>query len=198
MNMDILLILLGGGVDIIVLIVGDYFNGNDVLIFKGEGGIVDFVGMFVNFVELFVLYYLLVCVFDSVGLEEVDLDGVINILDVDMIVVYFISDVKVVVIWNLLVFEIVGLFLDVNVLFDSVDILGEILDLMVVNIEMFVDNFVFGMVVVGVWYEVMILMVVGDEEVLIVMVEVLGIDLEGYKVQFVVIEMFFDLVVVVV
>lgn len=34
MNMDFFVILVVGGVDIMFLIVGDFFNGNDVVIFK--------------------------------------------------------------------------------------------------------------------------------------------------------------------
>lgn len=179
-NMDVLFILVGGGVDIMVLIVGDYFNGNDGIILKDKSELVDIKGQIVNLVEFFVLYYLLVCVLDMVGFSECDLI-VVNMFDVDMIVVYVIFDVMLVVIWNLFFFEIE---VQVNVIkvFDSVGILGEIIDIMMVNMEILVDNFDFGKVLVGVWYEVMGLMVDGDEEVLMVMVEVFGMDLVGYKV----------------
>jgi NitT/TauT family transport system substrate-binding protein len=191
-NMDTLSIPSGGGVDTTALIVGDYSNGNDALILKGEGGIADLAGMPVNLVELSVSHYLLARALDSVGLEEADLDGVINTSDADMIAAYSTSDVKAVVTWNPLVSEIVGSSPDANVLFDSADIPGEILDLMVVNTETLVDNPAFGMAVAGAWYEVMALMAAGDEEALTAMAEASGTDLEGYKAQLAATEMFFD------
>ena len=191
-NMDTLSIPSGGGVDTTALIVGDYSNGNDALILKGEGGIADLAGMPVNLVELSVSHYLLARALDSVGLEEADLDGVINTSDADMIAAYSTSDVKAVVTWNPLVSEIVGSSPDANVLFDSADIPGEILDLMVVNTETLADNPAFGMAVAGAWYEVMTLMAAGDEEALTAMAEASGTDLEGYKAQLAATEMFFD------
>ena len=191
-NMDTLSIPSGGGVDTTALIVGDYSNGNDALILKGAGGIADLAGMPVNLVELSVSHYLLARALDSVGLEEADLDGVINTSDADMIAAYSTSDVKAVVTWNPLVSEIVGSSPDANVLFDSADIPGEILDLMVVNTETLADNPAFGMAVAGAWYEVMALMAAGDEEALTAMAEASGTDLEGYKAQLAATEMFFD------
>ena len=191
-NMDTLSIPSGGGVDTTALIVGDYSNGNDALILKGAGGIADLAGMPVNLVELSVSHYLLARALDSVGLEEADLDGVINTSDADMIAAYSTSDVKAVVTWNPLVSEIVGSSPDANVLFDSADIPGEILDLMVVNTETLADNPAFGMAVAGAWYEVMALMAAGDEEALTAMAEASGTDLEGYKTQLAATEMFFD------
>jgi NitT/TauT family transport system substrate-binding protein len=91
-----------------------------------------------------------------------------------------------------LVSEIVGSSPDANVLFDSADIPGEILDLMVVNTETLADNPAFGMAVAGAWYEVMTLMAAGDEEALTAMAEASGTDLEGYKAQLAATEMFFD------
>jgi NitT/TauT family transport system substrate-binding protein len=191
-NMDTLSIPSGGGVDTTALIVGDYSNGNDALILKGEGGIADLAGMPVNLVELSVSHYLLARALDSVGLEEAALDGVINPSDADMIAASSTSDVKAVVTWNPLVSEIVGSSPDANVLFDSADIPGEILDLMVVNTETLADNPAFGMAVAGAWYEVMTLMPAGDEEALTAMAEASGTDLEGYKAQLAATEMFFD------
>ena len=43
-NMDTLSISSGGGVDTTALIVGDYSNGNDAVILKGEGGLADLEG----------------------------------------------------------------------------------------------------------------------------------------------------------
>jgi len=191
-NMDTLSIPSGSGVDTTALIVGDYSDGNDAVIMKGEGGLEDLAGKSVNLVELSVSHYLLARGLDTVGLSEPDLDGVVNTSDADMIAAYATNDVEALVTWNPLVSEIVGSNPDANVLFDSSMIPGEILDLMVVNTETLADNPDFGKAVVGAWFEVMTLMAEGDEEVLTAMAEASGTDLEGYKSQLAATQMFFD------
>lgn len=191
-NMDTLSIPSGGGVDTTALIVGDYSNGNDAVIMKGEGGLADLKDKPVNLVELSVSHYLLARGLDSVGLEESDLDGVINTSDADMIAAYATDDVDAVVTWNPLVSEITGSNPSANVLFDSSDIPGEILDLMVVNTETLADNPSFGKAVAGAWYELMSLMAAGDEGALTAMAEASGTDLAGYKAQLAATEMFYD------
>ncbi|MEM6891139.1 MAG: putative urea ABC transporter substrate-binding protein [Pseudomonadota bacterium] len=191
-NMDTLSIPAGGGVDTTALILGDYSNGNDAVIVKGEGGLADLKGKPVNLVELSVSHYLLARGLDSVGLSEADLDGVINTSDADMIAAYASSDVEAVVTWNPLVSGILSSNEDANNVFDSSQIPGEILDLMVVNTETLADNPAFGKAVTGAWYEVMSLMAAGDEDVLTAMAEASGTDLEGYKAQLAATEMFFD------
>ncbi|SFQ94497.1 putative urea ABC transporter substrate-binding protein [Poseidonocella sedimentorum] len=191
-NMDTLSIPSGGGVDTTALIVGDYSNGNDAVILKGEGGLADLAGKPVNLVELSVSHYLLARGLDSVGLSERDLDGVINTSDADMIAAYATSDVEAVVTWNPLVSEILGANPDANNVFDSSMIPGEILDLMVVNTETLAANPDFGKAVAGAWYEVMGLMAAGDEVALTAMAEASGTDLDGYTSQLAATEMFYD------
>lgn len=191
-NMDTLSIPSGSGVDTTALIIGDYSDGNDAVILKGEGGLEDLAGKSVNLVELSVSHYLLARGLDTVGLSEQDLDGVINTSDADMIAAYATSDVEALVTWNPLVSEIVNNNPDANVLFDSSMIAGEILDLMVVNTETLADNPDFGKAVTGAWFEVMSLMAAGDEAALTAMAEASGTDLEGYKAQLAATEMFFD------
>ena len=189
-NMDTLSIPSGGGVDTTALIVGDFSNGNDAIIVKGGGDLMSLKNMPVNLVELSVSHYLLARGLDSVGLAEKDLGGVINTSDADMIAAYSTDDVKAVVTWNPLVSEILA-GPDATKLFDSSDIPGEIIDLMVVNTETLEANPDFGKAVAGAWYEVMGLMAAGDEEVLTAMAEASGTDLEGYKAQLASTEMFF-------
>jgi NitT/TauT family transport system substrate-binding protein len=181
-NMDTLSIPSGSGVDTTALIVGDFSNGNDAIILKGEGGLADLAGKPVNLVELSVSHYLLARGLDSVGLSEADLAGVINTSDADMIAAFAADDVQAVVTWNPLVSAIME---DpaASKLFDSSDIPGEIIDLMVVNTETLAANPDFGKALVGAWYEVMALMQAGDEEVLTALAEASGTDLAGYKAQ---------------
>ncbi|MEO1788543.1 MAG: putative urea ABC transporter substrate-binding protein [Pseudomonadota bacterium] len=190
-NMDTLSIPSGGGVDTTALIVGDFSNGNDAVILKGEGDLASLAGKPVNLVELSVSHYLLARALDSVGLREADLASVINTSDADMIAAFATDDVEAVVTWNPLVSAILE---DPNAtkLFDSSDIPGEIIDLMVVNTETLAANPDFGKAMVGAWYEVMGLMAAGDDEVLTAMAEASGTDLEGYKAQLASTEMFYD------
>ncbi|QJF51190.1 putative urea ABC transporter substrate-binding protein [Roseobacter ponti] len=190
-NMDTLSIPSGGGVDTTALIVGDYSDGNDAVILKGEGDLTSLAGKPVNLVELSVSHYLLARALDSVGLAERDLDGVINTSDADMIAAYTTDDVQAVVTWNPLVSAIME-EPGANKLFDSSDIPGEIIDLMVVNTETLEANPAFGKALAGAWYETMALMAAGDEEALTAMAEASGTDLAGYKAQLDSTEMFYD------
>ncbi|MEM6372205.1 MAG: putative urea ABC transporter substrate-binding protein [Pseudomonadota bacterium] len=190
-NMDTLSIPAGGGVDTTALIVGDYSNGNDAVILKGEGDLTSLAGKPVNLVELSVSHYLLARGLDSVGLSEADLDGVINTSDADMIAAFATDDVEAVVTWNPLVSAIME-EPGATKLFDSSDIAGEIIDLMVVNTQTLEANPDFGKAMVGAWYEVMGLMAAGDEDVLTAMAEASGTDLAGYKAQLDSTVMFYD------
>ncbi|MEO0995560.1 MAG: putative urea ABC transporter substrate-binding protein, partial [Pseudomonadota bacterium] len=188
-NMDTLSIPSGGGVDTTALIVGDYSNGNDAVLVK-EGGLADLKGKPVNLVELSVSHYLLARGLDSIGLAERDLAAVINTSDADMVAAYATPEVEAVVTWNPLVSTILEGGQATNV-FDSSDIPGEIIDLMVVNTEVLEANPAFGKAMVGAWYETMALMAAGDEAALTAMAEASGTDLAGYKAQLASTEMFF-------
>ncbi|MEM1372746.1 MAG: putative urea ABC transporter substrate-binding protein [Pseudomonadota bacterium] len=190
-NMDTLSIPAGGGVDTTALIVGDFSNGNDAVIVKGDAELADLEGKPVNLVELSVSHYLLARALNSVGLRESQLEAVINTSDADMIAAFATPDVEAVVTWNPLVSTILE---DPNAkkLFDSSDIPGEIIDLMVVNTEVLEANPDFGKALVGAWYEVMGLMAAGDEEVLTALAEASGTDLAGYNAQLASTEMFYD------
>jgi NitT/TauT family transport system substrate-binding protein len=190
-NMDTLSIPSGGGVDTTALIVGDFSNGNDAVIIKGDGDLASLAGKPVNLVELSVSHYLLARGLDTIGMSEADLGGVINTSDADMIAAFATDDVEAVVTWNPLVSTILE-EPNAKKLFDSSDIPGEIIDLMVVNTDVLEANPNFGKALTGAWYELMALMEAGDEEVLTAMAEASGTDLEGYKAQLASTEMFYD------
>jgi len=193
-NMDTLSIPAGSGVDTTALIVGDFSNGNDAVILKGEGGIADLAGMPVNLVELSVSHYLLARALDSVGLAERDLDGVVNTSDADMIAAFQTDDVQAVVTWNPLVSTIMETP-GANMLFDSSDIPGEIIDMMVVNTETLEANPDFGRALAGAWYELMGIMSSDTDEGIAArtaMAEASGTDLAGYEAQLASTQMFYD------
>ena len=188
-NMDALSIPAGGGVDTTALIVGDYSNGNDGIVLKEGEGLEALKGQNVNLVELSVSHYLLARGLDSVGLSERDLT-VVNTSDADMIAAYATDDVTSVVTWNPLLSEIEATPGSTKV-FDSADIPGEIIDIMMVNTETLAANPDFGKALTGAWYEVMGLMASGDEEALTQMAVASGTDLDGYKAQLATTKMFY-------
>ena len=194
-NMDTLSIPAGGGVDTTALIVGDYSNGNDAVLVKGDhAGISVLEGMRVNLVELSVSHYLLARGLDTAGLSERDLAAVVNTSDADMVSAFQTPDVQAAVTWNPLVQTIMDTG-DVSKVFDSADIPGEIIDLMVVNTETLEANPAFGKALTGAWYEAMSLMASDTPEgaaARTAMAEAAGTDLAGYEAQLATTEMFYD------
>lgn len=189
-NMDALSIPAGGGVDTTALIVGDYSNGNDGIVLKGETELSALAGQNVNLVELSVSHYLLARALESVGLSERDLT-VVNTSDADMIAAYQTPDVTSVVTWNPLLSEIEAMP-DSTKVFDSAGIPGEIIDTMMVNTETLADNPAFGKALTGAWYEVLGLMAAGDSEALEAMAAASGTDLDGYNAQLATTKMFYE------
>ncbi len=79
--------------------------------------------------------------------------------------------------------------------FDSTQIPGEIIDIMMVNTETLKDNPDFGKALVGAWYEMMGIMSKDDEEgkkARTAMAEASGTDLAGYDAQLATTAMFYD------
>ena len=193
-NMDTLSIPSGGGVDTTALIVGDYSNGNDAVLIKGDGTMADLAGQPVNLVELSVSHYLLARGLDMNGLSEADLAAVINTSDADMVAAFNTPDVTAAVTWNPLVSTILETP-GVTKIFDSADIPGEIIDLMVVNTETLAAHPEFGKALVGAWYETMALMSADSAEGAAARSEMAaasGTDLSGYEDQLATTEMFYD------
>lgn len=183
-NMDALTIPAAGGVDSTALLVGDFSNGNDGVVIKGEDTLDAIKGQTVNLVELSVSHYLLARALDSVGLSEADI-SVVNTSDADMVGVYGTPDVTSVVTWNPLLSEITAMP-DSNLVFDSSEIPGEIIDLLVVNTDTLAANPDFGKALAGAWYEIMSTMSGSDDAALAArsyMAEASGTDLKGYEAQ---------------
>ncbi len=193
-NMDALTIPAVGGVDSTALIVGDFSNGNDGIVSKTATTLEELAGTPINLVELSVSHYLLARALESVGLAERDLT-VVNTSDADMVSVFTSTDqVSTVVTWNPLLSEVAD-FPGATRLFDSSQIPGEIIDMMVVNTEVLEANPDFGRALVGAWYETMALMAAGDEaaiEALTAMAVASGTDLAGYQAQLDSTQMFYD------
>lgn len=184
-NMDALTIPAAGGVDSTALIVGDFSDGNDGVILKGENKTLqDIEGQRVNLVELSVSHYLLARALETVDMSERDVQ-VVNTSDADLVAVWNTGDVTSVVTWNPLLNEIVSQP-DSNLVFDSSQIPGEIMDLLVVNTETLEQHPELGKALVGAWYEIMSTM--SDDGATGIaartaMGEASGTNLAGYEAQ---------------
>ena len=191
-NMDALTIPAAGGVDSTALIVGDFSNGNDGIILKGESELAAIKGQNVNLVELSVSHYLLARALDSVGLSEADVQ-VVNTSDADMVAIYGTDDVTSVATWNPLLSEI-SQQPSSTVVFNSAQIPGEIIDLLVINTETLNAHPELGKALTGAWYEIMATMSSDSEQGVAArgyMAEASGTDLGGYEAQLAATKMFY-------
>jgi NitT/TauT family transport system substrate-binding protein len=150
-NMDALSIPAAGGVDTTAIVMGDFSNGNDAIILKNKADLAAIKGQKVNLVEFSVSHYLLARALETKHLAEKDIK-VVNTSDADMAAAYKTAEVTAVVTWNPIVAEILG-SPDAKKVFDSSQIPGEIMDLMVVNSAILKDNPNFAKALVGIWYE---------------------------------------------
>lgn len=190
-NMDALTIPAAGGVDSTALIVGDFSNGNDGIILKGKPALAAIKGQSVNLVELSVSHYLLARALESIGAAEKDVT-VVNTSDADIVSAAAADDVTAVVTWNPQLSEILKAP-DTHRVFDSSQIPGEIIDLMVVNSETLAANPAFGKALVGAWYEILALMARDDEAgeaARTAMAKTSGTDLAGFDSQLATTRMF--------
>ncbi|MAM87345.1 MAG: lipid kinase [unclassified Hahellaceae] len=192
-NMDALTIPAAGGVDSTALVVGDFSNGNDGVVLKGKKALKDIKGQRVNLVELSVSHYLLARGLESVGLSERDIQ-VVNTSDADMVSVFTTDDVTAVTTWKPLLSEIMAMP-ESNLVFDSSQIPGEIIDLLVINTETLKANPRLGKALTGAWYEIMASMKGSDkmaEQARTQMARAAGTDLAGFTSQLDSTEMFYE------
>ena len=194
-NMDALTIPAAGGTDSTALIVGDFSNGNDGIVSKTAKTVADLRGEDINLVELSVSHYLLAQALEKAGLTERDLGGVVNTSDADIVSVFTSTpDVKHVVTWNPLLAEVLAVP-GTTKLFDSSQIPGEIIDLMVVNTETLIDSPALGKALVGAWYETMAIMADNDDRARAArtaMAQASATDLAGYDAQLATTRMFYS------
>ncbi|MEX0732232.1 MAG: putative urea ABC transporter substrate-binding protein [Aquisalimonadaceae bacterium] len=192
-NMDALTIPAASGVDTTALIMGDFSDGNDGVVLKGSDRLEDIRGKSVHLVELSVSHYLLARALESVGMSERDI-RVVNASDADIVGAFNSRGVEAIVTWNPQLGE-VRTMQDANVVFDSSQIPGEIMDLLAVNTDVLEANPDFGRALVGAWYEIMDIMR-GDDEAAqaarAAMGDAAGTDQAGYEAQLASTTMFFD------
>jgi len=181
-NMDALTIPAAGGVDSTALILGSYSEGNDGIVLKGKGKTLnDLKGMKVYLPELSVSHYLLVRGLEKAGLAEKDVT-VVNTSDADIVSAFATSSVQAAVAWNPQLSAIKATP-DTTEVFESSQVPGELIDMMVVNSDVLKDNPALGKALTGAWYEMMSKMKAGDSDALNAMAAASGTDLKGYQAQ---------------
>ena len=184
-NMDTLTIPAAGGVDSTALIVGDFSNGNDGVVLKGKGkALTDIKGQKVNLVELSVSHYLLARALESVGMRERDLK-VINTSDADIVAAFSAPATTAVVTWKPQLSAVLSAP-NAQMVFDSSEIPGEILDLMVVKTDVLNANPKLGKALIGAWYETLAVMFKNDaagQAAQTAMAKASGTDLAGFGRQ---------------
>lgn len=183
-NMDALSIPAAGGVDTTAVVMGDFSNGNDAIILKNKADLAAIKGQKINLVEFSVSHYLLARALESKHLAEKDIK-VVNTSDADLAAAYKTADVTAVVTWNPIVSEILE-SKDAKKVFDSSQIPGEIMDLMVANTAVVKDNPDFAKALVGIWYETIARMTAAGEEgkaAKEAMAKASGTDLAGFESQ---------------
>ncbi len=160
-NMDMLTIPSAAGVDTTALITGDFSNGNDAVVLKGRDSLEEIAGLDVYLLELSVSHYTLARALDSVGLSERDVQ-VVNTSDADIATAFNDPAVQATTLWN----PQLGIVMEdpaANIVFDSTQIPGEILDIMGVNTKTLAENPELGKAMTGAWFEAMAI-ISGDNE----------------------------------
>jgi NitT/TauT family transport system substrate-binding protein len=184
-NMEALDMPCASGINSTALIIGDYSNGNDAILTRDGITIDNIKGYSVYLVELSVSHYLLDRFLRTKGLKEKDVK-IVNTSDSDIAPIFISNEsAKVVVTWNPLVMEIMKTPGITNI-YDSSQIPGEILDLLMVRTDLLEKNPNVGKALVGAWYEVMGIMSkrgTDSEKALTHMADEAGCSLIEYKNQ---------------
>jgi NitT/TauT family transport system substrate-binding protein len=155
-NMECLDMPAASGIDNTIVVVGDFSNGNDVLYTRDNLQVPQLRGKQIALVELSVSHYLLVRALElkGNGLTEKDVK-ILNTSDADIAPVFIANpSQKAVVTWNPMALEIEQTP-GVKRVFDSSEIPGEILDLLVVKTDALKKNPQLGKALTGAWYEMM-------------------------------------------
>jgi NitT/TauT family transport system substrate-binding protein len=180
-NMDALTIPAVGGVDSEALIVGDFSNGNDGIVMKNGASVAELKGRTINLVELSVSHYLLARALEMNGLSEKDVT-LVNTSDADIAAVFAADPNGAVVTWNPPLAQ-ARAAPGAKQVFDSSQIPGEIIDLMVVKSDA-PDSL--KKALTGAWYEVVGLMTSGSpegEKAIAAMAEASGATVEAFRAQ---------------
>jgi NitT/TauT family transport system substrate-binding protein len=198
-NMEALDMPAAAGVDTTAIILGDYSNGNDAVITRQNLGLAQIPGKPVMLVEKTVSQYLFERAMTLNGLAaQIKQVRYINTSDSDIAYAFLADTSKpAVVTWKPLVSQIMKAK-DVKMIFNSSQIPGEIMDLLVVRTEVLNradgSGQKFAKAISGAWYELMAMMAQsgpGADKVLAGVAEASKDTLASYKEQLSTTHMFF-------
>jgi NitT/TauT family transport system substrate-binding protein len=193
-NMEALDMPAAAGVDTTAVIIGDYSNGNDAVLARGNLSLAQIPGKRVMLVEKTVSQYLFERAMAINGLgEQLKKVHYLNTSDSDIAAAFLTDPSKeIVVTWKPLVSQIVKAK-GVKTLFNSSQIPGEILDLLVVRTDVLKrpdgSGQKFAKAITGAWYEVMGQM--SSDKVLAGIAEASQDSLVSYKEQLSTTRMFY-------
>src|SRR5215472_2014266 len=198
-NMEALDMPAAAGVDTTALIMGDYSNGNDAVITRQNIGLAQIPGKSVMLVEKTVSQYLFERAMTINGLgAQIKQVRYINTSDSDIAYAFLADSSKpAVVTWKPLVSQIMKAK-DVKMIFNSSQIPGEIMDLLVIRTEVLNrpdgSGQKFAKAIAGPWYELMALMAqngAAADKVLAGIAEASKDSLDSYKEQLSTTHMFY-------
>ncbi|CAK8723928.1 SsuA/THI5-like domain-containing protein [Candidatus Electronema halotolerans] len=191
-NMDALTIPAVGGVDSTALIIGDFSNGNDGIVAMNASAVKDLAGRKMRLVQLSVSHYLLARALAMNGMTERDL-SLVNTSDADIASLFVSEATKnpkaAVTTWNPLLMQVRNVK-GANLIFDSSNIPGEIIDCLVIRSD---APEALKKALTGAWYEVMSIMSSPEKskEALEVMAKSAGGTLAEFKSQLKATKMFY-------
>ncbi len=188
-NMDALTIPAMSGVDSTALIVGDYSNGNDGIVTKGEKSVKELKGKNILLVQFSVSHYLLSRALDMNGMTEKEMT-LTNTSDAEIGAIFKTQEKTIAVTWNPILMNAVKTP-GANLIFDSSKIPGEIIDLMVVHSDA-PDEL--KKALTGAWYETMQVMQSKDKmkPAIDYMAEVSGASYDEFMAQLKTTAMFYS------
>ena len=158
-NMDAMMGPVAGGISTRVLLVGDYSNGNDRLIFRGDLNVCDVPKHTVLMAERSVSEYLLEQALIVHNCDNRQISNVLNVAEGDLVTAYVDDEAhKVAVTWNPFAMRIVDQVPGAKTGYDSSSIPGHILDMLVANDKICKEYPAFCEVLVGGWGEVLKIM----------------------------------------
>uniref|UniRef100_UPI004057CAE7 putative urea ABC transporter substrate-binding protein n=1 Tax=Candidatus Electronema sp. TaxID=2698783 RepID=UPI004057CAE7 len=192
-NMDALTIPAVGGVDSTALIVGDFSNGNDGIVAMNASSVKDLAGRKMRIVQLSVSHYLLTRALDMNGMKEKELT-LVNTSDADIAPLFVSEAAKdpkaAVTTWNPLLMQVRNVK-GANLVFDSSQIPGEIIDCLVVKSD---TPDALKKALAGAWYEAMAQMSnpAASKEAIEVMAKSAGGTAAEFKAQLKTTKMFYN------
>lgn len=186
-DMDQLVMPAAGGVDSSLFLITDYSNGNDAIVSKTAKSVKELEGKEIYLLQYSVSHYLLNRALVLNGMKGLGAVKTTNISDAE-ISAAFISQpaIEHAVSWKPMIPDMVKGAKGSEIIFDSSQIPGEIMDTFIAKTQTLKDNPEFAKAFVGAWYEATGRLKAGGaeaDEVKTVMASALGTDEPGLKAQ---------------